>query len=218
VHTRQADGHVTLAFTEAGIFGGKIGMNNAGLGLLINGLNSTADNWATLDKPFHVRCYEILQQHSFDDAVAVVTNERRACSANYVIGDSDGRVVNLETAPDAVRTTQCSNGCLAHTNHFVDPDSMGIEVVQRAGSFTGHRLDRAETMLGGNGRLARADIEEMLADHDGFPNAVCQHIDPDDLPHEQYVTVASIMLDLTDGVLYATAGQPCTNPFAPVAL
>lgn len=218
VRTTDANGHVTLAFTEAGIFGGKIGMNSAGVGLMINGLNSMADNWATLDKPFHVRCYEILQQKTFDAAVAIVTATRRACSANYIIGHRDGQVVNLETAPDAVRATHCRNGCLAHTNHFVDPESMGIQVVRRVGSFTGQRLDRTETLINGNGRFTRAAIEAILSDHDGYPNAICQHGDPADLPHEWYVTVSSLILNLTGGVLYMTAGQPCSHPFTPVAL
>ena len=36
----------TLAFTEAGIFGGKIGLNSAGLGLAINGITTVDDDWA----------------------------------------------------------------------------------------------------------------------------------------------------------------------------
>ncbi len=53
------DGLRTLSFTEAGIFGGKIGLNSAGLGLTVNGLTTTDDDWSRLSKPFHVRCYEI---------------------------------------------------------------------------------------------------------------------------------------------------------------
>ena len=37
LHTREPDGLETLSFTEAGIVGGKIGLNSAGLGLAING-------------------------------------------------------------------------------------------------------------------------------------------------------------------------------------
>ncbi|MCO5196002.1 MAG: C45 family peptidase [Anaerolineae bacterium] len=218
VRTTDTNGHVTLVFTEAGIFGGKIGINNAGLGLMINGLNSTTDNWASLEKPFHVRCYEILQQQTFDDAVAVITDTRRACSANYIIGHRDGQVVNLETAPDAIRATHCRNGCLVHTNHFIDPESMGIQVVRRVGSFTVHRLNRAETLINGNRRISQADIEAILSDHDGYPNAVCQHRDPNDPPHEWVVTVSSLILNLTRGMLYATDGTPCTHPFAAIAL
>ena len=32
-----------------------------GLGLVVNGLLSTSDDWSRLVKPFHVRCYEVLR-------------------------------------------------------------------------------------------------------------------------------------------------------------
>ncbi|MDQ3810121.1 MAG: C45 family autoproteolytic acyltransferase/hydrolase, partial [Chloroflexota bacterium] len=58
LHTLEADGLETLSFTEAGIVGGKIGLNSAGLGLAINGLLSSVDDWSRREPPFHLRCYE----------------------------------------------------------------------------------------------------------------------------------------------------------------
>jgi isopenicillin-N N-acyltransferase-like protein len=55
IHDRQR-GLEIVSFTEAGIVGGKIGLNSRGLGLVINGLNTTDDDWQRLKKPFHVRC------------------------------------------------------------------------------------------------------------------------------------------------------------------
>ena len=69
LHTQEPDGLETLSFTEAGIVGGKIGLNSVGLGLAINGLLSTADDWSRLEMPFHVRCYEILRRRSLPEAV-----------------------------------------------------------------------------------------------------------------------------------------------------
>ncbi|HVH31806.1 MAG TPA: C45 family peptidase, partial [bacterium] len=57
---RREDGLIVAAFTEAGIVGGKIGMNSAGLGLVINGLLSNRDDWARLHLPFHVRTWRML--------------------------------------------------------------------------------------------------------------------------------------------------------------
>ncbi|HEY2593644.1 MAG TPA: C45 family peptidase, partial [Chloroflexota bacterium] len=51
----------TLSFTEAGIVGGKIGLNAAGIGLTVNGLLSTEDDWSQPVAPFHVRCFNILR-------------------------------------------------------------------------------------------------------------------------------------------------------------
>jgi hypothetical protein len=53
LHTIEPDGMKTLGFTEAGIFGAKIGLNSAGIGLVINGMTTTDDDWSRLSLPFH---------------------------------------------------------------------------------------------------------------------------------------------------------------------
>src|SRR5439155_608531 len=45
LRAQHPGGFTVAAFTEAGIVGGKIGMNSAGLGLVINGLLSHRDDW-----------------------------------------------------------------------------------------------------------------------------------------------------------------------------
>src|SRR5215216_3630654 len=97
LHTREPDGLETLSFTEAGIVGGKIGLNSAGLGLAINGLLSTADDWARPVTPFHVRCYEILKQRQLADAVRVISDEPRSCSSNFVLAQTGAAAIDVET-------------------------------------------------------------------------------------------------------------------------
>ena len=65
----------TAAFTEAGIVGGKIGMNSAGLGLVINGLLSSRDDWSLLRTQFHVLTWRILQALTLSEAIAVVEGD-----------------------------------------------------------------------------------------------------------------------------------------------
>src|SRR5713226_2231411 len=103
LRVRRPDGFTVAAFTEAGIVGGKIGMNSAGLGLVINGLLSNRDDWTRLHTPFHVRTWRMLQAATLADAVAVVTGEERSCSANFLLAHANGRaeVVNVEAAPHA---------------------------------------------------------------------------------------------------------------------
>src|SRR5437867_1789030 len=48
LRAQHPGGFTVAAFTEAGIVGGKIGMNSAGLGLVINGLLSHRDDWRRL--------------------------------------------------------------------------------------------------------------------------------------------------------------------------
>ena len=46
--SKDIDGLQRLSFTEAGIFAGKPGMNSEGVGLGVNGMYSTSDNWSRL--------------------------------------------------------------------------------------------------------------------------------------------------------------------------
>src|SRR3989304_4780182 len=119
----------SLGFTEAGIAGAKIGLNDAGLGLAINGLVSDRDTWSRPKKPFHVRCWEVLAARSLDDALRAVAGSPRSCSSNFLIakaGTSSPEVVDLELAPDTERRLAPEGGFLCHANHFLETDRLGI--------------------------------------------------------------------------------------------
>ncbi len=212
LHTREPDGLETLGFTEAGIVGAKIGLNSAGLGLVINGLMSTADDWSRQVMPFHVRCYEILRRRHLGEAVAVVTDGLRSCSANYLIAQPPDRAIDIEAAPDAVRLLNPQGGALVHSNHFVDPSVLGVvepEAERRPHSYTRH--GRMAALLGARAAVAIADLEVTLRDHDNYPDGICRHAHPDDPPEEWCVTVTSAIMDLEELSLRLTDGPPCEH-------
>ncbi len=204
----------TLSFTEAGIVGGKIGLNAAGIGLTVNGLLSTDDNWSQPVAPFHVRCHDILRADSLDEAARVITGVRRACSTNFMLAQPPNHAVDIEAAPG----TSCSFGpehsALAHTNHFLEPDHLGVEEPaseRRPHSYT--RLARMRAMLAARRPLSVDDVQSSLRDHDNFPDSVCRHLHPDDPPEEACVTVVSAVMDLNERTLWLSNGQPCEHPY-----
>jgi isopenicillin-N N-acyltransferase-like protein len=220
LHTREPDGLETLSFTEAGIVGGKIGLNSTGLGLAINGLLSTADDSSRLVLPFHVRCYEILRQQTFDAAVAIVTDEPRACSANFVIAQTPDRAVDIEAAPDAARVLEAgASHALVHTNHFIDPTQLGViepEAEKRPHSYL--RLARIRTLLEDRAPVAIGDLEVVLRDHDNHPDGICRHENREDPPEEWCITVASAIMDLEMRSLWLTDGPPCEHLYEEVSI
>lgn len=219
LHTVEPDGLETLAFTEAGIVGGKIGLNSAGLGLAINGLTATDDDWSRPSTPFHVRCYDILRARDFDAAVAVVTGEARACSTNFVIAQAPDRVVDIEAAPSRTRALGPDGGCLAHTNHFLDPAALGVvEPPNEKYPHSYHRLNRMRALLDAGHPLSIADLQAALRDHDGHPYSICRHIDPAEPPEEHYTTVTSAIVDLHARMLLLSDGPPCENPYRQFSL
>jgi isopenicillin-N N-acyltransferase like protein len=218
LHTR-ADGLETLAFTEAGIVGGKIGMNSGRLGLAINGLLSTSDDWSRPVKPFHVRCYEVLRSRTFDAAIPIVTDQRRACSTNFVLAQSPDRAVDIEASPDTSCAFYGSRGSLAHTNHFIDPTHLGVEEPvseRRPHSYT--RLARMQSLIDARQPMSVADVQESLRDHDNYPDSVCRHYNREDPPEEACVTVVSVVMDLEDRILWITDGPPCEHVYEPYKL
>lgn len=224
LRVRYEDGFTVAAFTEAGIVGGKIGMNSAGLGLVINGLLSNKDDWSRLRTPFHVRTWKILHSRALADAARVVTGEERSCSGNFLIGQANGiaEVVNIEAAPDATCMLSPTDGLLAHANHFMDPASLAIwQPLAEEKTSTYQRCDRMQRMLADGkaaGTLDMPGLIALLRDHTGRPDSVCRHPNPG-LPEEERVeSVVSVLQDLTARRMYVTAGTPCTHEFVPVSV
>lgn len=209
-----------LCFTEAGIVGGKIGLNSAGLGLAINGLNSEKDNWSHLQKPFHVRCWEILRCTEFEQAVRVVTEGERGCSANFLIAQTPNRVIDLETAPTGISKLFPQDGWIAHTNHFINPKAAGLtkEVQPSKRPSTKQRLARAQHLLNIGKKLDVEGVKEILRDHDDFPYSLCRHPDETFLPEERYQSVVSVMMDLNEQILSIASGPPCQHEYKMLAL
>ncbi|HMQ30544.1 MAG TPA: C45 family autoproteolytic acyltransferase/hydrolase [Chloroflexaceae bacterium] len=219
LHSSDPDGPATLAFSEAGIFGGKIGLNSAGLGLMINGLTSQDDDWSRLRRPFHVRCYEVLRCRDLDAAAAVVAGESRSCSANFLLAQVPDQVLNLETSPERAGASGCVAGCLIHANHFVDPAALGVEERNvETNPHSPRRQARMEALLRGRAPLTVDDVQAALRDHEGHPYSICFHIDPAEPPEEHYESVISAVADLHAGALYVSDGPPCVAPYARYAL
>ena len=224
LRTRTRDGLAVAAFTEAGIVGGKIGMNSAGLGLVINGLLSNRDDWTRLGTPFHVRTWKVLHARTLPEAVNVITGEERACSANFLLGQADGtaQVVDIEAAPHATCALEPTDGVLAHANHFVDPGALDVwQPLAEEKSTTYHRAGRMHELLHEGrraGTLHAAGLMAILRDHAGRPDSVCRHPNPS-LPEEERVeTVVSVLQDLTARRMYVAGGTPCQSDFQPIAL
>jgi isopenicillin-N N-acyltransferase-like protein len=221
LHVTRPDGLRVLCFSEAGVAGGKIGMNSAGLGLAINGLLSNEDDWSRMGRPFHVRTWEALCSWSLDDAAGAVTRGLRSCSANFLLAQAglpdEGAAVDIEAAPQGACRLDPVGGLLAHANHFSDPDRLGIWqplVEERRSTY--HRCSRMEQLLleaSTTGGLSVERLQAILRDHQERPESICRHPNPELPQDERYETVVSIIMDLHAGRMQAAPGPPCTEVF-----
>jgi isopenicillin-N N-acyltransferase like protein len=215
---RRNDGPDFVSVTEAGIVGGKMGLNACGIGLVENGLASDLDGCNPYRKPFHVRCREVVDAERFEDALRSVLQQERTCSANFVIAHADGEAVNLETSPNHVSYRYPRDGLMAHSNHFLDPGH-GVSQMERLSPNTLYRAERTDRLL--RRHIERLDVESMRAvasDHFGQPGSICRHADERQPPAKRTITVASVFLNIRDKVLHVANGPPCSFPHVAVPL
>ena len=224
---RSATGPDVLCFTEAGVVGGKIGLNSEGIGLAINGLISNKDDWQRLRKPFHVRCWEILGSKTLSQAISRITRGERSCSANFLVGRQTklgaGKILDIESAPEATGALFPENGILAHTNHFSNPERLGVtQVLDEERKSTLNRFARINRLLrqmrDRNGKMSMRRAEDMLRDHYGKPESVCRHENRTFPADERYRTVVSVVMDLYTGQLQTTLGSPCEREYQTLRL
>ena len=224
---RNENGPDVLSFTEAGVVGGKIGLNSEGIGLLINGIVSSKDDWARLKKPFHVRCWEILKSKTLGRAARAIADGQRNCSANFILGQQKklgtGKVVDIESAPEAVCELKPDRGAVAHTNHFSNPRILGVKQVDDEERLsTRQRYRRIQKLLDETVRAGqKLDLnmaQNMLRDHYGKPESVCRHSNLKLPEYERYVTVVSVVMDLYNKKLWATVGSPCSASYESISL
>lgn len=201
-----------LTMTEAGIVGGKIGVNEAGIGMAVNGLVSAADGEHPYRTPYHVRFREAMDAERFDEALDPLVSAPRACSANVLLGHADGVALDLELSPETVSHLHPTEGILTHSNHF---ESDAVETPAALdGPSTLYRDRRLRDHLVAHaGGIDPDVIQEGLRDHFSAPASVCKHVD-ESLPEIEYGrTNASFVIDLEGRRLRGTQGPPCESQY-----
>lgn len=209
----------TLAYTEAGIAGAKIGLNSAGIGLCVNGLSSNFDDWKRGGLPFHLRTRRILASRGLEEAVGHATTEAPSCSANFLIGARDEGIANVESSPVASRRlTPDESQILVHANHFVEPEVLGVVQTWKTEPVTTfHRAQRL-TELFASPPVGTGTIKASLRDHEGGILGLCRHPAPEKPEHLRTHTAFSAILDLDEGELSYTDGPPCESQYTTVSL
>ncbi|MBN1333844.1 MAG: hypothetical protein JW971_08760 [Synergistales bacterium] len=201
-----------LMIAEAGIISGK-GLNSSGLGVCFNAL-STGQGKPGI--PVHVLLRRILDSKTLGDAVESVASAERASSGNFLIGTSEGEIINIESAPEDFGVLYAEKGYLAHTNHFLCINH--VCNVKDHGKVilpdTFHRLGRIKGLLENKkGSVDFNTCHEFLSDHRNFPDSICRHEDQKDPQGKQLASVYSAIMDLKERQLWLTSTNPCSGDF-----
>jgi isopenicillin-N N-acyltransferase-like protein len=211
-----ADGMRVQTLTEAGMLA-KIGINSAGIAVLLNVLHHEDDASVPLGVPIHVLLRRLLaESETIFDAVRILAAAPVAASSAVTLIAAEGGEETALTAelrpgvaPEYVLPDEA--GLLVHTNHFLSPAAVPDDREPTIGPDSLFRLEllrrRAARLRG-----TAPGAEEMLAPFDshlGAGGAICCHPEPGAELGDRYATLATVLVDPVHGRLRFADGGPC---------
>lgn len=202
-----------LMIAEAGMISGK-GINSAGLGV---GFNALTTGHGKMGVPVHILLRGLLDSPALADAVQAIAVAERSSSANFIVGNSEGEIIDIEFSPEDFWVFYAERGWLTHTNHFTAPNL--INKVEDKGKTmlpdTFQRLGRINMLLSNHeGQIDFEHCAAFLSDHKNFPDSICRHEDPRDSQGKQLASVYSTIMNLTDGIIWFSNSNPCLGNFS----
>lgn len=213
---RQTGKPALTMIVEAGMVG-RDGFNEDGVVVVGNLLTSNEDK-GRVGVPIPILRRRILHSRTYCEAIDMLVRSPRGASGNYLIAHRDGVAIDFETSPDHAYPVYPERGLLTHSNHF---QSVVAQVTGVAKFYTGdslYRDFRARQLLEPKiGAITVDDVKAALADHFGYPRAICRH--PHHYPHgEPTMTISSQIFDPVNGVMHVAPGQPCQSPYREITL
>jgi isopenicillin-N N-acyltransferase-like protein len=210
-----AGGPSFVTVVEAGLLA-KCGFNGAGLGLATNALVTDLDS-GQAGLPYHVLLRAILDCERVEQAQALLVEGPRASAANYLVAQAAGPAIDVEAGPGGpgqALLAYPTRGMYSHTNHYRSPALPFNDVNLARGTGTCLRADRMDELLAQMaGRVTVEGLQRALADHQDRPDSICCHPDYS-LPFaEQFVSAASVIMELETRTLWLADGSPCERSY-----
>ena len=213
-HLHTASREVKV-FTEFGA-PGKIGVNDAGLGLHFNILRHASDG-AGPGVPVHAIARRVLEEAAtVAEACELAASATVSASTVLTVAAWDGARADaaaIELSPAGVGVVRPGDdGWILHTNHFLDAQLAAGDTVAEFDptSTTRERLAHAQSARSGMPGLTATDRAAALCGPAGERAPVCVRRDESEPLHEQWETLLTIALDLPGFALEHRPGTPDT--------
>ena len=197
-----------LAYTYPGI-PAAAGINSEGICLSWNTMHCEESK---VGVPTYVILTELLHQKRIGDALGAIMRADRAESFNFVIGDINGEIYDVEATPSDV-DIQYSNKHIGHANNFLSTKlNIKKDLIAANLPDTIIRANRMNKLL--DQRYGTFDLEkttELLKDHINYPKSICRHPAPEEA--FQGVTWDSWVMIPAKREMWLCHGNPCQNEF-----
>jgi isopenicillin-N N-acyltransferase like protein len=200
-----------LVLSHPGIIGGA-GINEHGLALVWNTLKSRD---AGLGVPAPIVLRKGLAADELAEMIGRILSSRRANGMNFIVADTV-QAMNLELSATRSAVTY-SHGVLAHANHHEAPILLAVgaemdlpEAVPDSLLRSGRMLELLEQQFGS---IEPKMLQDVMKDHANAPGSICRHNNV-----RGFETRAAVIFSPTEGVAWASHGNPCVNPFVEYSL
>lgn len=169
---RQQGGRPTIKMvTEAGLIG-KIGMNDAGVGVCLNAIRMKGMDVNRV--PCHLGLRMVLDSRSREEAVARLEREGVASACHMLIADATGGVGKEWSAADVQTCEVNSRGQVFHSNHYLCAHP-GVGDDTKWLKDSGFRVKRIEELAEGiKGVPEFEDVKGIFRDEANYPGSICR--------------------------------------------
>ena len=214
------DGRRIETVTEFGLLA-KIGMNDRGVGVMLNMLHHANDQAAVADgkigHPVHLLSRSILEEAaSTRDAVQIASAPETTASSSLTVVDPTGDAVSIELFPGGPGLVDPADRLLVRTNHFVSEEGRGGCLASTISESTRLRREHLLGEFGSRAPETTAEVVDAMTNHHEL-GGVCRH----DFTHPDPVlwhrTLATVRLDPGNRRLDVSDGGPCGHREGPVA-
>ena len=212
------DGRVVRTVTEYGMLA-KIGVNGAGVGVMLNMLHHRNDATAaagdTVGHPVHLLSRAILDRAtSTEEAVRIASSATVTASTSLTVVDELGASCSVELFPGGPGLVVPEDGLLVRTNHFVSAAGRDGCLAATIGPSTEVRRAHLVEVLGEARPQTAQDVLDAMNHHDE-QGGVCRHPMPDTEEPLWTRTLATVCLDVAGRSLDVREHGPCGHRLEP---
>ncbi|KAF4548040.1 Acyl-coenzyme A:6-aminopenicillanic acid acyl-transferase-like protein [Elsinoe fawcettii] len=155
--------------TEAGLVG-KIGMNEAGVGVCLNAIRRKGMD---VEKcPCHLALRVVLESTSREEAVSKLEEWGVASSCHMLIADGKGSVGVEWSSETGRRLEPDAKGRVFHSNHYLHKDLRDSDTSWLKDS--GFRVKRIEELCDKLDAPTLDSVQGLFTDEQNYPGAICR--------------------------------------------
>lgn len=172
----------------------------------------------TMHVPFSFYLSAALRKRSFEEAFEILKSKARGIGY-YHLADAAGHMAGIESVHDGFTVMEPERGILVHANHYETSAYSEVDGAHMYIPDSFQRAPRLRALIKEHyGLLTPELMMTLLADHDGYPNAICRHVDTSKPPDFASISAASVIMVPAERTMYLCCGQPCENKYRQYSL